>query len=82
MRLEVQPEKCEVLVPSQLEPAAVEALSNKGLCLVRGALPLLGSVVGVEAESVQHWVANEIKSWRRCYLCLLARSFLSSCHFC
>ena len=54
----------------------MEALSNKGLCLVRGALPLLGSVVGVEAESVQHWVANEIKSWRK-VLPLLARKELS-----
>jgi hypothetical protein len=39
MKLEVQPDKCEVLIPTSLEPEAQKILFDKELCLVRGALP-------------------------------------------
>ena len=65
MKLEVQPDKCEVLIPTSLEPEAQKILFDKELCLVRGALPLLGSVVGTEHNDLRHWAKGEIDSWKK-----------------
>ena len=76
MRLEVQPDKSEVLVPPQLDTTTLERLTTKGLCLVYGAMPLLGSVVGTDPKAVRDWATREVESWKKA-LPLLARKELS-----
>jgi hypothetical protein len=73
--LHVQTDKCEVLVPPGIDPPTEKALFDKGLCLVRDALSLLGSVVATEQVHARKWAEDEVKSWEKA-LSMMARKEL------
>ena len=64
--LQVQRDKCEILLPASrnLEQKVKHKLDELQLSVVQGALPMLGTVVGNDPAAVQQWVNKKVESWR------------------
>ena len=71
--LAVQREKCEVLIPNVggMNEQLLNAVSKHGLRAQKGALPLLGSVVGHDRSEMKKLVDEKVKGWEKA-LALLA----------
>jgi Reverse transcriptase (RNA-dependent DNA polymerase) len=64
IRLEVQPAKCQALVtPSARDNDTISKLEQRGVQLMSDALPLLGSVVGVDRAVLKTWVERQVEDW-------------------
>ena len=72
--LAVQPDKSEILLPPS-QDHLIPRLEELRLRVVRGALPLLGTVVGNDAPSLKRWMQDKIDAWKLT-LPLLARKEL------
>jgi hypothetical protein len=71
--IEVQKEKCEVLLPAgELSDEWRQAIQRHGLRTRRGALPLLGTVVGNNLAEMEQVVKEKVEKWENA-LALLAR---------
>ena len=67
MQLEVQKEKCEILtsVGGQMDEGLQEKIAQRGLRPQKGAIPLLGSVVGNDVNEIQRLVNEKVDGWKK-----------------
>src|SRR3954462_4494699 len=73
--LKIQPDKCEVLVPPDLNDAALKPYFDRNFALSFGSIPLLGSAVGMDQSHIKNWLEQEVTSWKRT-LAMIARQEL------
>ena len=65
MGLEVQRDKCEVLLPNEEVPGLAQEVTELGMKARKGALPLLGTVVSHDRQAMVNWAKDEITDWAK-----------------
>jgi len=65
--LEIQREKCEVLIPKdgKVSEELQRVVAQHGFQMQRGALPLLGTAVGTDPKEIQRFVSEKLEKWKK-----------------